>query len=381
MSDHFHAVLIIVLRLFPQMAISKAALGRALNEKSFQVEEMRRECNKLCSWDRDTFPGSQPVSLTRKNFLSISRYPYVVCEKSDGERHMLLVQKKDCFLVDRKFMFYKVNLPTYFDDSSETTLLDGELIIDDGKVRYLIYDSVVVFGENVRELPLLHRLERVQSKIISSRVGISGSKDSFPLFVKDFFDVKHSRYVVNLSRRLPHESDGLIFTPARDPYKPGTCHKLLKWKPAELNTVDFVLELVMGSTADQFHGKLLSAKGGIQGFNGLWLAREGPMWSWLCENTAAANGKVVECGWDATLSTFIPSKVTRYTEEGEWVTKGGWVLHRIRDDRTTPNDVNVVEKVKASIADGISLDDVEAALSRVASLVKVTSSSKRQKLS
>ena len=381
MSDHFHVVLNSVLMfLVFSMAISKAALGRALNEKSYQVEEMRRECNRLCAWERDTFPGSQPVSLTRKNFLNIAKYPYVVCEKSDGERHMLLVQKTECFLVDRKFMFYKVKLPSYFpSEADETTLLDGELIIDEGKVRYLIYDAVIVCGENVKELPLLHRLDRVQRRIIALRTSILPGSDSFPLFVKDFFDVKHSRYVVKLSQRLPHESDGLIFTPARDPYKPGTCQKLLKWKPAELNTVDFVLELVMGSTTDQFHGKLMSARGGIQGFNGLWLAREGPMWKWLCENTAAANGKVVECGWDATISTFVPSHGKHYTEDGEWISKGGWVLHRIRDDRTTPNDVNVVEKVKASIADGISLDDVEAALGKVTSLVK--SESKRQKLS
>jgi len=364
------------------MSISKAALGKPLNEKSFQVEEMRRECCKLCGSAREAFPGSQPVSLTRKNLVSIARAPYVVCEKSDGERHMLLVTRNECYLLDRKFMFYRVNLPSYFPilDSAATTLLDGELIEDEGKSRYLIYDAVAVLGENVKYSPLVHRLERVYSKLIAQSHKNPNAKNSFPLFLKDFFDVKHSRYVVAISRRLPHYSDGLIFTPARDPYRPGTCQKLLKWKPAELNTVDFVLDLMMGATVSQFHGKLLSAAGGVQGFNGLWLAREGPMWGWLCENTQLANGRVVECGWDPNIHTFIPNNKKHYTEEGEWK-EGGWVLHRTREDRTTPNDVNVVEKVKASIKDAISIDDVEVALSAVKSLSRGQDTVKRPKFS
>lgn len=42
---------------------------------------------------------------------------------------------------------------------------------------------------------------------------------------------------------LKHENDGLVFTPVQVPYKPGTCSKLLKWKPPELNTVDFKLHV------------------------------------------------------------------------------------------------------------------------------------------
>jgi len=40
--------------------------------------------------------------------------------------------------------------------------------------------------------------------------------------------------------RLSHEADGLIFQPIDDHYVPGTCDELLKWKFAELNTVDFL---------------------------------------------------------------------------------------------------------------------------------------------
>ena len=39
-----------------------------------------------------------------------------------------------------------------------------------------------------------------------------------------------------------HKSDGIIFTSAIAPYKPGTCCKQIKWKPADENTVDFKLD-------------------------------------------------------------------------------------------------------------------------------------------
>eukprot|EP00966_Prymnesium_polylepis_P028728 666048-Prymnesium_polylepis.1 len=42
-------------------------------------------------------------------------------------------------------------------------------------------------------------------------------------------------------RKLAHGNDGIIFTPVLDEYKAGTCHTLLKWKPANMNSIDFRL--------------------------------------------------------------------------------------------------------------------------------------------
>lgn len=43
---------------------------------------------------------------------------------------------------------------------------------------------------------------------------------------------------------MSHESDGLIFQSWQDPYKPGTCDELLKWKFASHNSVDFLLKVL-----------------------------------------------------------------------------------------------------------------------------------------
>jgi mRNA-capping enzyme len=49
--------------------------------------------------------------------------------------------------------------------------------------------------------------------------------------------------VEKLIPSLTHESDGLIFQGAEDPYRPGTFEDLLKWKFAHLNSVDLLLQV------------------------------------------------------------------------------------------------------------------------------------------
>ncbi|MCH95367.1 mRNA-capping enzyme, partial [Trifolium medium] len=44
-------------------------------------------------------------------------------------------------------------------------------------------------------------------------------------------------------KRLSHEADGLIFQGWDDPYVPRTHEGLLKWKYANLNSVDFLFEV------------------------------------------------------------------------------------------------------------------------------------------
>lgn len=66
--------------------------------------------------------------------------------------------------------------------------------------------------------------------------------------------MQDSKFVFeHLRSVLPHECDGLIFTPVLEGYihgsslilfcifLKGTYNKLLKWKPPHLNTVDFLL--------------------------------------------------------------------------------------------------------------------------------------------
>lgn len=95
------------------------------------------------SSDPSWFPGPQPISIERKHFRALKSQPYVVCEKTDGVRHMLVCfetsdKKKICALVDRAFhvTFTTLTVP-------RDTVLDGELM--DGV--FYVYDAVRVKGK------------------------------------------------------------------------------------------------------------------------------------------------------------------------------------------------------------------------------------------
>lgn len=58
--------------------------------------------------------------------------------------------------------------------------------------------------------------------------------------MQDFFEIFDLDAIRKLALRLPHLSDGIIFTPVKLPYVTGTSPLLLKWKPPHLNTVRHV---------------------------------------------------------------------------------------------------------------------------------------------
>lgn len=65
------------------------------------------------------------------------------------------------------------------------------------------------------------------------------------IYMKDMFNVWQARHIIEkIAPKLQHENDGLIFTLNSCPYYPGTCEEILKWKPKNLNTVDFQLKLL-----------------------------------------------------------------------------------------------------------------------------------------
>jgi hypothetical protein len=81
------------------------------------------------------FPGSQPVSLNRANLNNLRQEPYMVCEKTDGTRYLLLARPDGAFFIDRKNSVRRLPplafpLPDDPRGSHLNTLMDGELVVD-----------------------------------------------------------------------------------------------------------------------------------------------------------------------------------------------------------------------------------------------------------
>jgi len=258
------------------------------------------------SSDPDRFPGAQPVSIERKHFETLKSKPYLVCEKNDGIRNMLVSYGGVSIFVDRMFNVTETSLviPT-------NTILDGEMMENE----YLVYDAVVIRGENVMNLPLTERLAR--------------AKKICPLATKKNVRVK-VKTMVPLDRiseiQLGPTTDGLIFTPVDEPVRMGTHETCFKWKPRSHITIDF----------------LVRASAYVDGrpVYGLFLQNEESVIPLIASNAMGKDpkefdGKIVECVYG----------------------KAGWSIIKIRSDKNYPNNRRTYLRTLVNIKENIQFED------------------------
>ena len=297
------------------------------------------------------FPGSQPVSFTRSHLSLLQQEDYYVCEKSDGIRYLLYYARpygvETAFLIDRNFgckRLQGITLPSKTGGIHEDTLLDGELILERTKkgdfdserkdeFAFLIFDALLINGLNIMNLALPGRLKHVQNDVVAPFKQAFGNTPDmnypFRLDLKQMW--KPYSIAQLLEFEIPqqrHGNDGLIFTPVNDPYVSGTCNRLLKWKPSEMNSVDFKLVINPDAKVDKRYE--------------LWVATQGGehrpfAYHQPDERLVELHGKIIEC---------------RYTNNQQWE------YIRVRKDKISANHERVVTKIIDSIKDNVTAKEL-----------------------
>ena len=263
------------------------------------------------------FPGPQPVSIERRHFCLLKRQPYLVSEKTDGVRH-LLVSTPDGLvaLVNRAFLVEPVKIRVPRD-----TLLDGELVkAKSGKLLFVVYDAVRVKGENLtRGVPLDQRLEKARA-VLKGIIKTAGAP--FEIKVKSMADLKDFKSFPDLNS-FEYETDGLVFTPVQEPIRMGTHETMFKWKPRERITVDFCLqngnELFVQDRGEPFKEAELHTRN---------------------QRPDLADGTIVECGYGDL----------------------GWFVEKIRTDKTHANNRRTYFRTLVNIRENIQLQDLYQAM-------------------
>jgi mRNA-capping enzyme len=308
-------------------------------------EEVQRRCQGILNWEGSGFPGSQPVSMDKKNLQLIRAKPYRVSWKADGTRYIMYIRGKgEVFLLDRDNSVFSCPVLT-FPSRAETghladTVLDGELVEDklpNGvRPRYLVYDIMQLSGRpDIVRCDHATRQRCIQEEIIAPRDiavqhgSIDKQAEPFSVRLKQFWDVRDTRWVLDrFVPKLTHGNDGLVFNPLQDPYTPGQSPSVLKWKPPSLNTVDFKLAVVEIDRPGMLKEKVGQLwVGGYQvPFSQIDLKRN--------KEARNYNGRIVECSWSPH----------------------GWTFLRLREDKSFPNSYTTAASVCSSIKEPVTRD-------------------------
>lgn len=349
------------------------------------AHSFRQEVAALMGRTNTSFPGAQPVSFARKHIDELCNQDYFLCEKTDGIRLLLYITTGDAgeeivYLIDRKNDYYylpngSLHFPkpndASFNSFHANTILDGELVNDslpDGtkRLRYLVFDCVVLDGEPLMSRPLDKRIGRyfefVDKPLKQFYARHAEDAKTFTFEVR--FKAMDKPYALeemfnHKLPNLPHGNDGLVFTCKGTTYISGTDEHILKWKPAHENSIDFklllgefpVVKYEDGSVAEDFDAKPEFSLHVFEGGNKYrWFAQltiTDEEWECMKRLEQQLDGRIVECYKD---------EYDRWHYKAEADGKP-----RFRDDKSTANHISTVEKVLESIRDGVTKEDLLAA--------------------
>tara|TARA_B000000437_G_scaffold147835_1_gene107888 strand:+ start:370 stop:1299 length:930 start_codon:yes stop_codon:yes gene_type:complete len=185
------------------------------------------------------FPGSQPISIEYRHFDILKSSPYVVCEKTDGVRFMMLAfmfnNKKKTIFMNRALEMFDCPL-NFRKLVYDGTIVEGEMYGD----TFMMYDMLMSCGKIIGDQDFLTRLDHMEK---FKKMLMSLKYDPVKLALKTFHLM--SDFEEFMDKYLPtvqQEIDGLIFTPINDTVKTGTHETMFKWKPRDKNTIDFQLK-------------------------------------------------------------------------------------------------------------------------------------------
>jgi adenylate kinase family enzyme len=370
-ADEIHRMLVAVVTCttsFRRLPIPSQPPRKLLARKLFMEADpidsatIVQRCLRLAHSTRlrKTFFGTHPISLTRVDLPRIRRYPYMVSLKASGVRYLCLVACRRLWLVSRTLAIYQgPMLPEL--ERFENTLLDGELIGEEDASYFIVFDCLASCGENCMRDNIIGRLRR---SVELGRLLYNG-----PLMFRPqkYVDRGQMFELVASAKELPWEVDGVIFQPARLPYRLGIDYNMFKWKPLGENTCDFYYNAadsglycrVNPSEQNERMSEIapidLSQATRISR-DGIEMVRFGRLLTVL-RPTWLRDAMIIEC---SALMHDKAGLLAEAIEREQWgVNELVWVPQKHRGDKHYANIEWVSQSVIQSIIDDISQEELE----------------------
>ncbi len=231
------------------------------------------------------FIGPKPVSIKINNIKNFDEHQnkykdiisirkgYSVTEKSDGERCLIFIDNdKKVYLINDRMDVKYTNQKV---EEYSNCILDGEHISktkDGDNINHiLIFDIYFKDNKDLRKIPFVylkdktklgryHEAKEIFKKTTSSPYDYQFIVKEFKIDKNDYANDKIFELSKIVWEKAIQDSkycvDGLIYTPL-DPisdifskkinnnfYSSSTCDKIIKWKPSEDNTIDFLVKII-----------------------------------------------------------------------------------------------------------------------------------------
>jgi SAM-dependent methyltransferase len=190
------------------------------------------------------FIGAQPETLHKDKITTLYKQNYSVTDKADGDRAFMYIDNsgKIYFIDNNLNRVYKTDLSSskrkenYF-----SSIIDGEIVKHENKIHFLAFDVMFYNGVDLRgneDYKLKTRLNR-----LNDIVKTINNSNYYNIEMKKFYYTNvfmGSKIIMDTIKDKFYANDGLIFTPVNEAYpKKKKWTQLLKWKPSELNSIDF----------------------------------------------------------------------------------------------------------------------------------------------
>jgi len=284
---------------------------------------------------RDYFPGPQPVTIMLKDLEMLKKEDYMVCEKSDGERHVMLLinidNKPMCFLINRNNDLYFLTL-SLKKEIFEGSIFDGEVIqTKKENWNYLIHDCYAYNGTSFMKTS--HNLRYATILDFITKRYVPKEKDCFNIKTKIFY--KYGSEVdktwEHIVKTTENNIDGLIFTPINEIVKFGRDNLLFKWK--SLHTIDLLVKKI---------GKKINLYGTRKGANYIFKSLTDNQESYKniisLDDINLKEGAIIEFNYDLKMDIFKP--------------------YRIREDKNQPNGEITITNTLKNIEESITIKNL-----------------------
>ena len=348
------------------------------------------------------------------------------------------------YLLDGELILDDVN--EEFDDKSKFIKLNGKF----KKINFLIFDAVVIKGINIGYLPFRNRLIEL-NKLFKEEYGISKyvkncaksyinklkdelktnkssnnskgldfpnpnklekeilkiipgtvttnnvNNKSITLYMKDYFNFNDVERLNEFIKLLPHHNDGLIINVDDYPYYSGQSCEIFKWKPIEMNTIDFEIKYnkekskyLLYVTNNETDGKTIS---NLTPVEILCFESDDEKENFSKIYNRYENKLIAECFYDANLSNketainnYYLSKIKSNTNEkipmnlddfpNDYIKldlqklKGGWRFQRLRNDKSSGNYISTYQNIKVCIKENLHMEEILSTIDKNKNLIK-----------